>query len=250
MNISSSTETVSELAKFGAFILANQDEITRRWVTAVDRSPEVAASEDLTYRQILDHLPAICAELAFTLKQPGAPEIRQRIAQDASAHGRKRWQQGYRLDELIREICLIRRNFLDNWLDEFAAKNNSFDTANRNMARRIVERFFDDVIIDSTVQFVDDQKEEVRRIQSELSSVKGAAASDAKSYLLRHVSHTLREPLGAILLAAEALVTEKTLGVDAKDNVRIIIRNAELEAHNIEELVLAAELFNKAGGKQ
>ena len=248
-NIATSTETISELARLGEFILTNQEEITRRWVTAVDRSPEVPASEDLTYRQLLDHLPAICAELAFTLKQPGAPEIRHRIAQDASAHGRKRWQQGYRLDELIREICLIRRNFLDTWLDEFAAANSSFDNETRDRAGRIVHRFFDEVIIDSTVQFVDDQKEEVRRIQSELSTIKGAAASEAKSHLLRHVSHTLREPLGAILLAAEALVTEKTLSVDARDNVRIIIRNAEIEAHNIEELVLAADLFSKAGAK-
>src|SRR3954468_22309494 len=109
MPISSKRSAVTKTnAEFGDFILANRDEITRQWVTVVDRSPEVAASEDLTYRQLLDHLPELCRELATTLKKPGEQSVRDRTARDASAHGRKRWQQGYRLEELIRELCLIR----------------------------------------------------------------------------------------------------------------------------------------------
>src|SRR6201995_5953460 len=140
------------LADFGHFLLANEAEITRRWVTAVDRSPDIAASEDLTYRQLLDHLPQMCHELADTLKKP---EHEAESETAARAHGRKRWQQGYKLQELIREVCLLRRNFIDTWPDAFAATQPLFDGAAQRSARRVVGRFFDDVIIDSTVQFVE-----------------------------------------------------------------------------------------------
>jgi signal transduction histidine kinase len=230
---------LSVLQEFGDFLLANEPEITRRWVTIVDRSPEVTASEDLTYRQLLDHLPELCTELASTIKRPREQAIRVQTAHDASAHGRKRWRQGYKLEELIREICLIRSNFLGTWLNLFAAENDSFEGETRNAARGIVERFFDEVIVESTVQFVDDQSEAVQK-------TKTAATADAKSHLLRHVGHTLREPLGAILSAAEGLASERSLTPEARNLVNIIVRNAQLQAHNVNELVLAAELFSGA----
>jgi signal transduction histidine kinase len=237
------------LADFGEFVLANHEEITRRWVTVVDRSPEVAASEDLTYRQLLDHLPALCKELALTLKQPITDALRAQTSRDASAHGLKRWEQGYRLDELIRELFLIRQNFLETWPDLFANQDDSFDSDLKNSACRVAERFFDDVIIDSTIQFVEEQTEALRQIQAELVTLKHSAAAEAKSDLLRHVSHTLREPLTAIVLAAEALKIERTLSADGRDNVRIISRNAEAQGHNVAELLLAAELFAQGRAK-
>jgi signal transduction histidine kinase len=230
------------LAAFGDFLLANQEEITRRWVTAVDRSPDIAASEDLTYRQLLDHLPQMCQELAETLKKS---EHETNSEPAARAHGRKRWEQGYRLQELIREVCLLRRNFIDTWPDAFATANPLFDVRAQQASRRLVGRFFDDVIIDSTVQFVEEQTDVLRSTQSALETEKRAAA-DAKSHVLRHVGHSLREPLGAIVFAAEALLSEKQLTAEGLNMVRIVLRNAKLETENVEELLLGAELFLKA----
>jgi hypothetical protein len=243
--VTSSEETLIRplLAEFGDFLIANQEEITRRWVTAVDRSPDIAASEDLTYRQLLDHLPQLCQELAETLKKQGQGTD---VEPAARAHGRKRWQQGYKLQELIREMCLLRRNFLDTWPDAFSVANRMFDAIAQRSARRIAGRFFDDVIIDSTVQFVEEQTDVLQRIQSELENERRTAA-EAKSQILRHVGHTLREPLGAIMFAAEALLSEERLTAGGANMVRIILRNAKIETVNVEELLLGAELFVSAG---
>src|SRR3954463_16007406 len=113
------------VAQFGQFVLDNQERIIRHWLTVVDRSPEVPASEDLTYRQLLDHLPELCLELGSLLRRPDVPSIRDQAARDAGAHGRKRWQQGYNLAELIREVCLIRNDILDVWLDVFMRVNSA-----------------------------------------------------------------------------------------------------------------------------
>jgi hypothetical protein len=56
----------------------------------------------------------------------------------------------------------------------------------------------------------------------------------------------LREPLGAIAFAAEALSGETGLSAQAPANVRSILRNVKLEAHQIDELLLAAESVHAA----
>jgi signal transduction histidine kinase len=227
--------------QFGDFLLANQHEITRRWVALIERSPSLPTSDDLTYRQVLDHLPALSIELASLLKQPDGQQIRRQATRDAVAHGRKRWEQGYHLTELLREICLIRREFISTWLDAYAEENTSFSGPARNRACEIVENFFDDLIVKSTAQFVEEQMEAMTRIEAELASEKVATAR-AKSDFLRHVSHELREPLGAIVFAAELLAAEESLAPRAKQTARVILRNAELEAKHVQELLLAAQL--------
>jgi hypothetical protein len=48
------------------------------------------------------------------------------------------------------------------------------------------------------------------------------------------------------MFAAEALLSEKQLTTEGVNMVRIILRNARLETQNVEELLLATELFLKA----
>jgi len=214
--------------------------VTRRWLTLIDRSGEVPASEDLTYRQLLDHLPALCRELGAMLKRPDVPAIREQAARDASAHGAKRWEQGYNLVELIREICLVRNDVIEVWMEAFARDNVSFDAPAHAVAHRTVQRFFDNVIIDSTVQFAEEQAEEIRRVEAALPRAE-AAAQSARQEVLRHVSHNLREPLAAIGLAAETLRADAELTTAARDYVDMILRNVTREASYVHELLAASE---------
>jgi hypothetical protein len=145
-------------------VLVQREQILQSWIAAVDQHPNISTSDNLTYTQLLDHLPEPCTELAALLKQPNAKEIKREARQDARAHGWKRWRQGYKLEELIREICLIRRNFIDTWLKAFAAVDERFDFDAQNAARRVVESFFDNVIIEATVQFVEERQEAVHQL--------------------------------------------------------------------------------------
>lgn len=228
------------VAQFGQFVLENRERIIRHWVTTVDRSPEVPATDELTYRQLVDHLPELCQELGSLLKRPDVPAIRDQAERDAGKHGRKRWQQGYNLGELIREVCLIRNDVLEVWLDLFVRENVTFDAASRGIAHKIVQRFFDDLVIQSAVQFASEQIDEVRSIEIALHEAESAARS-ARSATLHHVSHDLREPLAAISFAAQALNMDKSLSAEAKEGVGIILRNLEIEARSVDELLAGAE---------
>lgn len=169
------------------------------------------------------------------------PAIRDQAARDAGAHGRRRWQQGYNLAQLIREICLIRNDVLEVWLDLFAREHAGFDRPSLEVVRKTVVRFFDDLVIESAVQFASEQIGEVRRVEAALSTVESSVRL-AKSEILRHMSHDLREPLAAIDFAAQALSTDENLSVHSREAVQIIMRNTRIEADHVHQLLIGAEL--------
>jgi signal transduction histidine kinase len=104
-----------------------------------------------------------------------------------------------------------------------------------------VQRFFDDLVIESTVQFTSEQIEEAKTIHAALLEAE-MAADTAKAEVLRHISHTLREPLAAMNFAAAALNVEKHLSPEARHSLHIIMRNIKVQAQNVSELLVAAEM--------
>jgi len=220
-------------------VLAHREQILQSWIAAVDQNPNISTSDNLTYTQLLDHLPELCTELAALLKQPNAQEVKREARQDARAHGWKRWRQGYKLEELIREICLIRRNFVDTWLKAFADADVRFDFDAQNAARRVVECFFDNVIIEATLQFVAEHQEAVRQ----LHGLKPTVAGNAE--FIQRITHLLREPLGPLLLGLEVLLREEALSPRGVEMIGVLQRGVKKEARAIEELLRSTELFEK-----
>ena len=220
-------------------MLAHREQIPQSWIAAVDQHPNISTSDNLTYTQLLDHLPELCTELAALLKEPNAQEVKREARQDARAHGWKRWRQGYKLEELIREICLIRRNFIDTWLKAFADADVRFDFDAQNAARRVVECFFDNVIIEATLQFVEEDQEAMRK----LHGLKPTVAGNAE--FIQRITHLLREPLGPLLLGLEVLLREEALSPRGVEMIGVLQRGVKKEARAIEELLRSTELFEK-----
>lgn len=223
-------------ASVGDFVLSHREEILRSWIAAIDQHPKISASDKLTYTQLLDHLPELCSELAALLKRPDATDIKREAKRDAQAHGWKRWRQGYKLDELILEICLVRQDFIDTWLTRFSAVNSSFDSDARDAIRRVVEHFFDNVIIEATTQFVDEHDRAVRQLNAGLRAAKEMGAS-TKAEFIKLVTHRVREPLGPLLLGLEVLLLEPSLSTGAIEMIEVLERSIKAEARAIEELL-------------
>lgn len=225
-------------------MLGHREQILQSWIAAVNRHPNISTSDNLAYSQLLDHLPELSKELAGLLKQPDARDIKREAKQDARAHGWKRWRQGYKLEELIREICLIRRDFVDTWLKAFASTNADFDVDAQNAARRVVESFFDNVIIEASVQFVEEHQEAVRQLNAGMKQ-RGAGNPE----FVQHITHVLREPLGPLLLGLEVLLHEENLSPRGVEMIEVLRRGIRKEAQAIEELLRSTELFEKDAAK-
>ena len=141
---------------------------------------------------------------------------------------------------MIREICLIRRNFIDTWFRAFAAADVRFDSDAQNAARRVVECFFDNVIIEATVQFVEEHQEVVRQSNTGLEP---PVAGNAE--FVQRITHLLREPLGPLLLGLEVLLREEPLSPRGSEMIEVLQRGVQKEAQAIEELLRSTELFEK-----
>jgi len=145
---------------------------------------------------------------------------------------------------LIREICVIRRSFLDTWLKTFAAEKRHFDSDAQNTAQRVVEGFFDNVIIEATVQFVEEHQEAIRQLNATL---KPAVPGNAE--FVQRITHLLREPLGPLLLGLDVLLHEESLSPRGVEMIGVLQRGVKKEADAIEELLRTTELFEKKPGR-
>jgi signal transduction histidine kinase len=228
-----------ERAAFAAFILDRHEDIALHWVGAIDRHQQIKATDDLTFRQLLDHFPELCRELAHVLQTPAAESPRAEASEHSAAHGRKRWQQGFRLDELIREICIVRRDFLGRWLPSFEQANGAIEPVAREAIKEIVHEFFDDMLIDSTGQFVDEQHQARSEMEAKLHEheLRLAAHGDARSRFLSLVSHELRTPLVPVLLEMKTLLRDAALPATLRDSLVGMNHKIETEVLLIDDLL-------------
>ena len=106
------TPLPADLKGLVATLRAQQTALTERWMKLVFGDAEVEHSDQLTYRQLADHLPSIFEEICIVLERRNLRDQEGAIERNARQHGQWRWQQGYRIDELVRELDLFRQVLL------------------------------------------------------------------------------------------------------------------------------------------
>lgn len=158
------------LSELGDYLLAHSDEIIRQWVLrAIEHNVGMISSKNLAHNELLDHLPRLFQELAGLLKSPQSNQNRLGMCLAARVHGKCRWRQGCRLDDVISEASIIRRILFDNWVDAFAQQVPQFQGETRRAAEKLIHQAVDDVITDSAAQFVEEQEKTIYRLNSELA---------------------------------------------------------------------------------
>ena len=158
------------LSDLGDYLLAHRDEIVGEWLRAVEQNPDITSVGHLKdEEELVDHLPELCQNLAELLKSPQADQKRAQILLVARGHGKYRWRQGYRLEEVIREASVVRRIISHNWLDVYARKVPKLDGKTRRAAENIIHQAVDDVISDSAAQYVEEQLKATSHLNSQLA---------------------------------------------------------------------------------
>src|SRR4051794_19533908 len=97
------------LARLSDAFHREADSIIEDWKAAVYRDQEIASAGNLTKKGLVDHLPALLEAMADCVRTAEGPEVSRKIAEAARVHGLNRWDQGYKLGELLRELGLLRK---------------------------------------------------------------------------------------------------------------------------------------------
>src|SRR6201985_2909668 len=134
-------------------LAGQQSQIGEQVVLAIRSSGEIASSERLTNQQLIDHFPRLFADLVEYFLTEADSDTRGRTIEAALNHGMTRWQQGYELVEVIRELGIVRRSILNHGIEKYF-ENNSQWVSSTNHARWILDAFFEDSVAGSVQRYV------------------------------------------------------------------------------------------------
>jgi signal transduction histidine kinase len=207
-------EQEEAIGRLADYFSLNKAQIVSYWKEAVDKEKEIKSSENVTYRQLIDHLPKLIEEICSLFKQEQIEVIKNKLELSARIHGRHRWEQGYDLDELLREFGLV-RTVLSDFIYSYKKEENVYLPPEVEIeARRIITEFINESSISSARQFAKDREMEAQQYRTELE-IANRQLENANNELLqinerlnalynsrllftRTASHELRNILSAI----------------------------------------------------
>lgn len=127
------TEEISRLLASGS------EQILRTWSEKVMSDRRVQSDSQLSYVQLIDHIPEIIEELKHAM----AASLPEEELKEANNHGRQRWRQGYELKEVIRELILLRATLLE-FLETYRGAMRQHNLDQLTHAYRRINGFMDE----------------------------------------------------------------------------------------------------------
>lgn len=242
------TETTSEqLADFSAHLAARREAILRAWREAANADPAQTTVSSLTRAQFNDHIPPLLDAFERKLRaRPGggrATEADQAKTQEDVKHGLQRWQQGYRLGELMHEwghlhVCLA------NEIDAFAREHPGIRVATLVAAHRELISLISEGINRSAGEYARLQQAEaaghVRDLQQALANV--TAIEHRRAELIRQAVHDLRGNVQSVSTAADVLSEAKLAENDRREFAKLVQQGVGTVSEMLEELMVLARL--------
>ncbi|MGF6374319.1 signal transduction histidine kinase [Paraburkholderia sp. RAU6.4a] len=204
---------VSPLRNFANFIRAERGGLTRQWMHAVSADADLVEADKLTYRQLADHLPDILDELCRGLDAEDLERVETSIERDAKKHGKVRWQQGYRIEELVRELDLFQQVLFEA-LEEFVERDRTCTRRHESRARRLIAEAFSVVRYESIKEAVaerdrriDEYTGRLERANHELTLEQRLVGDlyASRMQITRSVVHDLRNFLNAFSVALQLI---------------------------------------------
>ena len=138
--------------RFSSLFRQSLDQLTRAWVDEVyaDRRTDLATL--LTFRELVEHVPEVLEELGRLLDERADPEEICEGARSLRGYARVRFQQGVLIDEVARELMLL-RGTLCEFLWQEAREFPEFDTRLLRDALRRAEMFFDELAVEAILVY-------------------------------------------------------------------------------------------------
>jgi signal transduction histidine kinase len=236
----------AELVALAQHLNSRREAILVTWRNVVKRDPALTTSDSLPREDLYDHIPALLATFARELASPRAVDtehVRDAAHGSAAAHGLQRWQQGYDLREVTRELVKLNECVVSE-LEDYTEANPGLSHTAMATARRAWATLCSTGFEESVGQYFQLQQEEaaghVKDLESALDEVR--ALEQQRGDLWRQAAHDLRGNLGVVANVTVGL-TNSALRESSRDEfVRILMRNVTSLHHLLEDVTGLARL--------
>lgn len=180
------------------------------WRTAIAADPRQKTAHALSRGQLNDHIPQVLDAFERKLRaRPGG--MAERIAgietkKEEVKHGLHRWQQGYRLPELMHEWGYLQLCLFDE-LDSFAAAHPEVGRETMVDANRQMIGLVNEAIGESGLQFERMQRAEAKGRMADLERALAdiQEIERRRAALIREVVHDLNGNVFGVTVAAKLL---------------------------------------------
>ncbi|MBL9209651.1 MAG: HAMP domain-containing histidine kinase [Opitutaceae bacterium] len=207
--------TGEQLASLSALLAARREGILVAWRKMDRADPEQTTGRALTLGQFLDHIPSILDAFEFKLRsRPGGANAQaadREKKEEGVKHGLHRWQQGYRLKELIGECGHLQLCVFEE-LKRIVAAQPELEHETLLEAHRELIHLINDTICESAGQYQRMQQAEaagrVRDLTDALATVN--ELEKRRVTLIHQAVHDLNSDVLGVSLAAN-LVTRADL---------------------------------------
>jgi signal transduction histidine kinase len=232
-----------ERAALADYLRARRAAILDAWHAAIRRDPALTTADALPRVQLFDHIPAMLS--GFERELRSVPADRTASAgdaaqQSAAAHGLQRWQQGYGLREVTRELGKLNECVLVE-LDAYTRANPHVSHAAIADARRMWAALCGTAIEESVGQYF-----QLKDLESALEEIR--QLEQQRGDLWRQAAHDLRGNLGVVANATVGLAHGDLVEAKREDFVRILMRNVTTLHHLLDDVTSLARL--QAGREQ
>src|SRR5918997_2573514 len=138
--------------RFSSLFRQLLDPLTRAWADGVyaDRRTDLATL--LTFRELVEHVPDVLEELGRLLDERAVPEEIYEAARHLRGYARVRFQQGVLIDEVARELMLLRSTLCEFLWQEALGPPDEDERVLRDALRR-AELFFDELVAEAILVY-------------------------------------------------------------------------------------------------
>ncbi|MEX3927752.1 sensor histidine kinase [Paraburkholderia sp. BR10936] len=161
------SQTGTTLQALAGCLRREQARLTERWMQAVAADADLIEADRLTWEQLADHLPAILSGICIALEEQDLQPVERAIERNARQHGNVRWQQGYRVDELVRELELFRQE-LAAAVRAFAESDDTFTRDHESRALHLIDEALSFVTLTSIREVIGERDRTIAEYTSQL----------------------------------------------------------------------------------
>jgi signal transduction histidine kinase len=239
-------DVARDLTRLADYLAERQAALIQTWRLAIRRDPKLTNGDSLPRAELIDHIPSLLAIFERTLRHPEVRADALLAASDpspAAAHGLQRWQQGYDLHEVTRELGKLNECVILE-LDRYAKATPEFSLDGLIEAHRVWTQLCSTAIEESVSQYFALQQQEsaghVADLETALDQIR--EMEQQRGAVWQQAAHDLRGNLGVVANATVGL-TRQSQNDSLRDNfVRILMRNVTSLHHLLDDVTSLARL--------
>ncbi len=235
------------MVELSAHLANRREAVLRAWQAAVAADPKQSTSRSLTRGQFRDHIPQVLD--AFQRKLNSIPGGRRADAADVEQkqeevkHGLHRWQQGYRLQELMMEwghlqVCLFEE------INAYAQSRTTFGPRDFAEANRHLIALVNEAIGNSAGQY---ERMEQAEANGHLHALQGALervneVEARRSELIHQAVHDLGSNVFGVEIAARLLGRPDLDLAERNEFALLLNEGVKSVTHMLQDLMELARL--------